>query len=39
MNIYLLIGIVVWLYILSILKRARLSAFHFIVGSGGLFLY
>lgn len=37
MNIYLLIGIVVWLYLLSILKRARLSAFHFIVGSGGLF--
>lgn len=37
MNIYLLIGIVVWLYLLSILKRARLSAFYFIVGSGGLF--
>lgn len=37
MNIYLLIGIVVWLYLLSILKRARLSAFHFIIGSGGLF--
>lgn len=37
MSIYLLIGIVVWLYALSILKRAQLSAFHFIVGSGGLF--
>lgn len=37
MNIYLIIGIVIWLYSLSILKRAHLSAFHFIVGSGGLF--
>lgn len=37
MSIYLLIGIVIWLYALSILKRAKLSAFHFIVGSGGLF--
>jgi exosortase family protein XrtG len=37
MSIYLIIGTVVWLYILSILKRAHLSAFHFIVGSGGLF--
>lgn len=37
MSIYLIIGIIVWLYILSILKRAQLSAFHFIFGSGGLF--
>lgn len=37
MSIYLLIGIVIWLYALSVLKRAQLSAFHFIVGSGGLF--
>ncbi|ANZ59916.1 exosortase family protein XrtG [Secundilactobacillus paracollinoides] len=37
MSIYLIIGIVVWLYALSILKRAGLSAFHFIVGSAGLF--
>lgn len=39
MSIYLIIGIIVWLYILSILKRAQLSAFHFIFGSGGLFFY
>ncbi len=39
MSIYLIIGIVVWLYALSILKRAGLSAFHFIVGSAGLFFY
>lgn len=37
MNAYLIVGIVVWLYAISILKRARLSAFYFIVGSGGLF--
>lgn len=37
MNTYIIIGTVVWLYALSILKRARLSAFHFMVGSGGLF--
>lgn len=37
MSIYLLIGTIVWLYVLSVLKRARLSAFYFIVGSAGLF--
>ncbi|WP_390410254.1 exosortase family protein XrtG [Lacticaseibacillus jixiensis] len=37
MGIYLLIGAAVWLYVLSVLKRARLSAFYFIVGSAGLF--
>ncbi|WP_334329219.1 exosortase family protein XrtG [Companilactobacillus sp. HBUAS59699] len=37
MNIYILLGIVVWLYMLSVLKRAQLSAFFFIVGSAGLF--
>lgn len=37
MNIYILLGIVVWLYMLSVLKRAQLTAFFFIVGSAGLF--
>lgn len=37
MNIKILLGIVIWLYGLSVLKRARLSAFYFIVGSAGLF--
>ncbi|WP_461216055.1 exosortase family protein XrtG [Lacticaseibacillus sp. GG6-2] len=37
MSIYILIGTIVWLYVLSVLKRARLSAFYFIVGSAGLF--
>ena len=38
MSIYLLIGTAIWLYVLSVLKRARLSAFYFIAGSAGLFL-
>ncbi|MFT8458729.1 MAG: exosortase family protein XrtG [Liquorilactobacillus ghanensis] len=37
MNIYLIISSVVWLYILSLLKRAKLTAFFFIWGSIGLF--
>lgn len=37
MSIYLIIGTIVWLYALTILKRAKLPAFYFIVGSGGLF--
>ena len=37
MNIYVLIGIVVWLYLLSVMKRSKLSAFYFILGSVGLF--
>ncbi|MGM9902759.1 exosortase XrtG [Enterococcus sp. 10A9_DIV0425] len=37
MNLYILIGLVIWLYILSVMKRSRLLAFHFILGSVGLF--
>ncbi|WP_204121247.1 MULTISPECIES: exosortase family protein XrtG [Levilactobacillus] len=37
MRVSILLGIVVWLYVLSVLKRARLSAFYFIAGSAGLF--
>ncbi|RRK11674.1 exosortase family protein XrtG [Lactiplantibacillus garii] len=37
MNVYLLIGLVIWAYVLSVLKRAQLPAFAFIVGSAGLF--
>ncbi|OIK56439.1 exosortase family protein XrtG [Oenococcus oeni] len=34
----ILIGTLIWVYILSVLKRAKLSAFYFITGSVGLFL-
>ncbi|OIM02122.1 exosortase family protein XrtG, partial [Oenococcus oeni] len=34
----ILIGTIIWVYILSVLKRAKLSAFYFITGSVGLFL-
>jgi len=37
MSSYLLLGIIVWLYIISVLKRAHLSAYYFIAGSVGLF--
>lgn len=35
---YLIICILVWLYVLSVLKRAHLKAFFFWTGSVGLFL-
>ncbi|WP_407888138.1 exosortase family protein XrtG [Levilactobacillus sp. N40-8-2] len=37
MNIYLIIGTLIWLYLLSALNRAQLPAFHFLVGTAGLF--
>ncbi|KRM95066.1 hypothetical protein FC19_GL002158 [Liquorilactobacillus aquaticus DSM 21051] len=37
MSVYLIIGIVIWVYVLSLLKRTQLSAFSFIWGSVGLF--
>lgn len=37
MSSYLLLGTIIWLYMLSVLKRARLTAYYFIVGSAGLF--
>lgn len=37
MNSYLLLGIIIWIYMLSVLKRAKLTAFSFIVGSVGMF--
>lgn len=37
MNPWLLLGILVWLYILSVLKKVHLPAYFFIVGSIGLF--
>ena len=37
MNIFLLIGVILWLYALSVLKRAELPAIYFIVGSVGFF--
>lgn len=38
LNIYLLIGIIIWGYLLTLLKRANLNAFYFLVGSFGLFI-
>lgn len=37
MNPILLLGILVWVYLLSVLRRTRLAAFYFIIGSIGLF--
>ncbi|NJP41296.1 exosortase family protein XrtG [Oscillospiraceae bacterium HV4-5-C5C] len=37
MSLYLIIGLAVWLYLLSVLKRAKLPAVYFIVGSVGWF--
>ncbi|WP_341778802.1 exosortase family protein XrtG [Levilactobacillus sp. HBUAS70063] len=37
MSSYLLFGMLGWLYVISVLKRAHLSAYYFIVGSVGLF--
>lgn len=36
--IVLLVGIVFWLYFLTVLKRAKNGAFYFLVGSIGLFI-
>lgn len=33
----IIIGIILWLYLLSVLNRANLIGFHFWVGSVGLF--
>lgn len=37
MNVWLIIGSIIWLYSLSVLKRVQLPAYFFIVGSIGLF--
>ena len=37
MNSILLFGIIIWIYMLSVLKRAKLTAFSFIIGSVGCF--
>lgn len=37
MNGLLLFSIIGWLYLISVLKRSRLSAYYFLVGSVGLF--
>ncbi|WP_288946956.1 hypothetical protein [Leuconostoc lactis] len=34
----LFVGIVFWLYCLTVLKRAKNGAFYFLVGSTGLFI-
>lgn len=36
--VYLIIGIIVWLYLLSVCKRGQLTFYHFIIGSIGLFI-
>ena len=37
LNGLIIIGIILWLYLLSVLNRANLIGFHFWVGSVGLF--
>lgn len=37
-NLYLLVGTIIWLYILSVLKRSHLNAFYFWIGSFGAFI-
>lgn len=37
-NLLLLIGIAIWVYILSVFKRGGLIAFYFLLGSFGLFI-
>lgn len=37
MNPLLIIGTVIWLYVLTVLKRTQLMAYFFIIGSVGLF--
>lgn len=37
MNSFLLLGIIIWIYLLSVVRRARLTAFSFLVGSVGCF--
>lgn len=37
MNPLLLLGTIIWIYVLSVLRRAHLPAYFFIVGSVGLF--
>lgn len=37
MNGLLLLCIIIWLYVISVLKRANLTAYYFIFGSIGLF--
>ncbi len=34
-----LVLLVIWIYLLSVLKRTKLTAFHFMVGSGGMFTF
>jgi len=37
MSTYLILGALIWGYLLSLLKRANVPAFFFLVGTGGLF--
>lgn len=38
LNVWLILGIIIWIYGLSVLKRAALSGFYFWWGSIGLFI-
>jgi exosortase family protein XrtG len=39
MNWLTLVGLIAWLYILSVLRRGKLGFWHFLVGSAGLFVF
>jgi len=34
-----LVLLVIWIYALTVLKRTKMTAFHFMVGSGGMFTF
>ncbi|MBA1307628.1 exosortase family protein XrtG, partial [Pseudomonas stutzeri] len=39
LNNAVIIGlIIIWVYVLSVLKRAKTDAFYFLAGSAGLFV-
>ena len=39
MNYFAIILFVIWLYVLSVLRRGKLAFWHFLVGSVGMFVF
>ena len=39
MNILLIVTFIIWIYVLTVLKRGKLEFWYFIAGSVGLFIY
>ena len=38
-NILLIVTFIIWIYVLTVLKRGKLEFWYFIAGSVGLFIY